>query len=649
MRKSGKVILLLIEKLEIKNFRSIKDSVLDCNNLTVLVGRNGSGKSCFLAAINIFYDLSAKVTEEDFFNRDREHPIEIKITFRDLLPSERTDFQAYLKNDKLIVTKRIALENETITQRYYSEFLQIPQFAQIRSISAKRERIDAFKELVESGELSGLIGNPRSAEAAEELMTEYEKTHRTLLVPVEREGQFFGATHVGGGKLDKCTKFVLLPAVKEASEEVTGRKGAIYQLLDMIVLRKLEERQDLRDFRTDYEEKIRKLYSSENLRELLELGDSISKTLEVFAPRSKLKLDWQEIVPPEIQPPGVKATLVEDEFEGDIDKKGHGLQRALVLTLLEHLALTQPLETPENAQESSESLQGLDLILAIEEPELYLHPSRCRYLSRLLEQLAESSEIHLGSHTQVIYSTHSPHFVDLHRFDNIRLTRKETGDGPIAYTVVNSYTLDQARARYAEVLGKNPEDITRQGFKIRSLPVMNAIVNEGFFADVVVLVEGVSDAAMLWKIQERLGKKWEQLGFAVIPVEGKGNITRPVIIFEGLKIPTYFVFDADVTNARLNRQLLRLKGATEVDFPDTQVHDTWAVIKENPEQLCESILGKSVCEEIWKCVGDELECNPSKLKKNLDTVMRFVELVYEKGKSLPVFEEIVNKISRMAS
>ena len=639
---------MLIEKLEIKNFRSIQDNVLDCSNLTALVGRNGSGKSCFLAAVKVFYDLSARLSEEDFFNRDLKNPIEIKITFKDLLPDEKADFQPYLKNDKLTVTKRITHENEVIAQRYYSEILQIKQFANIRLIASKRERSEAFKELAEKGELSGLNGNPRSAEAAEELMLAYESSHPDLLIPVESEGQFFGASHVGGGKLDKYTKFVLLPAVKEAAEEATEKKGAIYQLLGMIVLRKLENRQDLRDFRTDYEEKMKKLYSSENLRELLELGDSISKTLEIFAPRSKLKLDWQEIVPPEIQLPGVRARLVEDEFEGDIDRKGHGLQRALVLTLLEHLALTQPLET-ESTQNSPTPSHGFDFILAIEEPELYLHPSRCRYLSQILVQLTENPGMALGSRTQVIYSTHSPHFVDLHRFDNIRLTRKESVGGSIPCTMVNSYTLDQARARHARVLGKRPEEVTRQGFKIRSLPVMNAIVNEGFFADVVALVEGDSDAAILWKIQEILGKKWDQLGIAVIPVEGKGNITRPVIIFEGLKIPTYFVFDADTTIPRLNRQLLRLAEVAEVDFPDTQVHETWAVIKENPEQLCETVLGKNVCEEIWKSVGDEMECNPSKLKKNLEPVMRFVELVYEKGKRLPVFEEIVNKITQMAA
>jgi len=468
---------------------------------------------------------------------------------------------------------------------------------------------------------------------------------------MEREGQFFGARNIGGGKLDNYTKFVLVPAVKEATDEITGKKGAIYQLLDMIVLRRLESRQDLRDFKRDYEDKMKELYSSDNLRELPELGESISKTLEMFAPGSKLKLDWQEIVPPVIQPPAVEATLVEDEFEGEIDRKGHGLQRALILTLLEHLALTQPFEPTQDTseEEPQEPPHGFDLILAIEEPELYLHPSRCRYLSEILIQLTENLEMSLGSRTQVVYSTHSPLFVDLDRFDDIRLIRKKQSiDIPVPHTTVNSYTLEQSRIRFAEVLNKDPESVTREGFRVRSIPVMNTIVNEGFFADVVAIVEGIEDAGILWKVQEIMNKRWIQKGISIIPVDGKGNITRPVIIFRGLEIPTYFVFDSDASNPRLNRRLLKLAGADEVDFPDTQVHDKWAVIRKSPEQVCKAILGEDVYNEIWKDVGEELECDYSRIKKNFEGVARFVELVYEQGNNLSLFEDIINKINQMA-
>ena len=222
----------------------------------------------------------------------------------------------------MIVTKRISSENGRITHRYYAAALQIPQFAEIRAIPGKRERISAWNELVDSGKLLDLGTRVRTADEVERLMIEYEANHPELRKPVERESQFFGAKTFGGGKLDKFTKYVLVPAVHEASEEVSGKKGAIYQILDMIVLRKINARKDIQEFKSELEERVKKLYSSENLTELPELGASISKTLEKFAPGSKLNLGWDELKPPDVRLPAAKATLIEDTFEGEISHKG---------------------------------------------------------------------------------------------------------------------------------------------------------------------------------------------------------------------------------------------------------------------------------------------------------------------------------------
>jgi len=425
---------MIIKSVEVKNFRSIQKACMDCNNITIIVGRNGAGKSSFLYAIETFYDIAAPITEEDFFDRDTGASIEIRVTYGDLRDDEKEEFQTYIRDNKLIVTKRISSENGRITQRYYAAALQIPQFAEIRAIPGKRERISAWNELVDSGKLLDLGTRVKTADEVERLMTEYEANHPELRKPIERESQFFGAKTFGGGKLDKFTKYVLVPAVHEASEEVSGKKGAVYQILDMIVLRKINARKDIQEFKSELEERVKKLYSSENLTELPELGASISKTLEKFAPGSKLNLGWDELKPPDVPLPAAKATLIEDTFEGEISHKGHGLQRALIVTLLQHLAMVVPLEptTEELVQEETvvleskglESSLGPDLILAIEEPELYLHPSRCRYLANLLLQLTERPGVGLGASNQVIYTSHSPYFVALDLFDQIQLVRK---------------------------------------------------------------------------------------------------------------------------------------------------------------------------------------------------------------------------------
>ena len=99
--------------------------------------------------------------------------------------------------------------------------------------------------------------------------------------------------------------------------------------------------------------------------------------------------------PPKINLPSAIATLVEDNFKCPISYTGHGLQRALIFALLQQLSITDmspPTETREDMGDTEEEggeskLPHVpDLILAIEEPELYLHPARSRYLATVLNE-----------------------------------------------------------------------------------------------------------------------------------------------------------------------------------------------------------------------------------------------------------------------
>ena len=81
-----------LESVSIKRFRSIKSiEITNCGEFNVLIGKNNSGKSSILSAINDFFSCiqsgnivtlnppSAK--EIDFFKRETKLPIEITLTF----------------------------------------------------------------------------------------------------------------------------------------------------------------------------------------------------------------------------------------------------------------------------------------------------------------------------------------------------------------------------------------------------------------------------------------------------------------------------------------------------------------------------------------------------------------------------------------
>lgn len=665
---------MLIRRVEISNYRSLKSIDLDCGEpsgsssraLVALLGRNGGGKSSILYALDVFYDTSAKLTSADCYAHDTGNEISIRVTYGSLRSDERREFQSYIDNDLLIVTKRIQVSATSCVQKYYAAARQIPVFAELRKLS-KSERTKRFKELVTEATLPGLAGSPRSGDQTDSLMSEYELAHPELLATVEREEQFFGPKEVGGGKLDNFTKFVLVPAVRSASAE-EQRKGVIYELINMIVLRQVNKRSDVRELRAEMKARIEQVFCQENLSELGTLGTSISTLLGQYAPGSALRLTWGSALAPDIQLPQAHADLVEDDFPCPITHAGHGLQRGLILTLLQYLAKTErpaPDSDPDSPSadppptSSVPALPDPDLILAIEEPELYLHPTRCRHLSELLLSLSECRTALDSPRNQIIYATHSPYFVDLHRFDHVRIARKPRMEGqPAPCCVVSQYSLQEAASVLARLSEGRPEDFTSDSFRARSLPVMTTAVNEGFFAHAVVVVEGLSDVGVLWRLQEQLSQDWPAKGIAIVPAKGKENLDRPVVVFRGLRIPTYFIFDGDARHRggpseaatkKRNARYQRMAGISPVDFPTTQVHDLWAVCADQMETEIQSAVGAAFS-SIAQQAADELHYDgPSYLMKNTEGAARVIELVYAAGHSVPVLEDMVRKITALRS
>ena len=96
---------MLIESVQVKNLRSIRNESLPCDALTALVGLNGSGKSSFLSALELFYTPTARVTPEDFYDEDVAHDIEIIVTYSNLNVEARDLFAPYLDNDRLMVAR----------------------------------------------------------------------------------------------------------------------------------------------------------------------------------------------------------------------------------------------------------------------------------------------------------------------------------------------------------------------------------------------------------------------------------------------------------------------------------------------------------------------------------------------------------------
>ena len=600
---------MLIHEVHVKNFRSILDESLPCDSLTALVGRNGSGKSSFLSAIELFYEPSANVTAEDFYSEDVTQDIEIEVTFTGLSAEAKALFSAYIDNDVLTVARIFSSADGKKSGTYHGLRLQNPEFAFVRNAGTATSIRNQYTEVRKEEKYSSL---PSVTSAANVLLAlaEWENNNPAECSRLRDDGQFFGFTQVGQGYLGRHTKFIRVPAVRDAQEDATEKRGScVTEIMDLVVRSVLAKRQDLTDFKERTQTEYRAIIDPEKLTKLKSLQNDLSYTLRFYAPDASVLMNWSEIADIAVPLPQAQIKLQEDGFESAVERTGHGLQRAFIVTMLQHLVAARLVDilpaagTPTNDESLETEENHLpSLVLAIEEPELYQHPSRQRHLASVLLELASGTIPGVAENTQVVYTTHSPLFVGLDRFPQIRVLRRiPNEDGKAKVTRLKTADMEAVAEELWKAHGAQGAKYTAETLRPRLQALMTPWMNEGFFADTVVLVEGEDDRAAILGMAKFMGYDFDSSGITVVPCFGKTNLDRPLVIFRQLDIPVYVIWDGDHgasdSKPENNKSLLWLLGQPEEDWPDF-VGNSSACFKDNLEKTLESELGK----ELFACL-----------------------------------------------
>jgi len=632
-----------ISSVQVENFRSLRDAEISFNNLTALIGSNGAGKSSFLRALDLFYTANASYSEDDFYNRNIDEEISVQVEFTDLGEQATEKFDPYISGETLTVEKIMGYPDHQSNQRYYGSRLHNPDFDDFRNASGHdlRREYEALRE----GEYDELPEYQNQDEAEEDLR-EWEEDHPDQCERRRDDGQFFGFNPVGQAALEDYTRYILIPAVRDASEDADDKRGSpLTDLMDIVVRAALSEREELEEFRRAAHQSYERIIDDASEEELEQLETDLSATLDTFAPGVGVDLSWDTEGVIDIQMPQAEIKLEVDDFASSVEHAGHGSQRAFIISLLQNLAV----RSESNDSDEEDDGQDPSLILGIEEPELYQHPNRQRHLMSILSSFEDQEIAGAASSVQAIYSTHSPLMVSMKRFDDIRsLTKVPTSGGLPKETAVRQSSLEEVARELESIVGVDEGSFSGESTRARLEPVMTPWINEGFFAEAVLLVEGLEDrSAILGRAKARdidLGSR----GVAVLPCNGKTKMDRPSIIFEKLGKPVYMMFDADYDDddeVETNRLLLRLAGAEEVEDWPSGVYENHACFHRNLTEAVKDSVGTEFYEETLGEVCDEFGYNKTTRGAKNPTVMsEFFAIAENDGRTVSDIDEVIDQV-----
>ncbi len=276
----------------------------------------------------------------------------------------------------------------------------------------------------------------------------------------------------------------------------------------------------------------------------------------------------------------------DDGYYSDINSKGHGLQRLCILSLL---------RTYNDLKKITNKGDDRNMILGIEEPEIYLHPPIKRATYKLLRSLSKKDD-------QIIYSTHDSYFVDVEHFDEIRLFKKVKNGKP--KTLIYEFPIDRLVQFYKDRYNR---DVDEKSLRHRFGHICDETKNEGFFANKVILVEGDTEKYALPIYFANRDFDLDNARISIISTGSADNITYLYIMFNEFHIPCYVIFDGDKpeinpgeltgikkddakNKSRRNKELLEFVGEQvdengEFFFPETSVKKKYTVWEKRFEDV----------------------------------------------------------------
>ena len=503
-----------IKTLEIKNWRSIKELKVMTQDLMIIIGQNNHGKSNLLSAILFFFG-EIKHQDLDFFQGAEE--LFVDIEFSELDDQDKKTFEKYVTQQETIKVRKVAylggsFEYKGWIQTCLEDYLKEENAGNYTSRETASS-LPFYQYLPPAGRLS----KQQIIEAQQKYI---QSNIRNLTFSYElEETNFMGLKSVAKGIFGEV---YFLPAIKNAADDFASKDTSVFgKLLGEVVETMSQHNEDwqgtkqqLANLFSKFSKYINGVENTERPKQLSDLENELSKEL----------LSWNAYFDIELNIPDIDSVLKSnasvwsnDGTRTDIARKGHGLQRAVTIALIQLIAKRQ-LQSNQDSETTNRKVSKSRYFI-FEEPELYLHPQAQRSLFDSFVELSTSGN-------QVILCTHSSNLISIDKYKSIYIIKKENEQYGSKVTQCEEDLFDGNQ--------KNEWNLSYW---------INPDRGELFFAEKVILVEGQTDKVILPALADKLGVF--KHSYTVIDCGSKQNIPLYIKLMNKFKIPYVSVYDKD--------------------------------------------------------------------------------------------------------
>lgn len=544
-----------LTSFRVENFRCIDSIEITPRDFTSLIGPNNSGKSSVLRALDLFLDQK-NPDREDWRKGHEEEPIIFVGRFEELEDWEREaqGVSGLVQDGEIKLRAKYTLENNSSDYSVESVF----------ECWKQKVTIDGWSDDNNWGGLSDQIKEEIAPEVGIENGHDFQRGYNKIRLRDHIRDHYPDLTTEEGYEwtsegVSIPTAFQqalpaaqLIPAVKDATEERKAKAGTLFNdLLKTIIVPAIEQSEEfekLAQVAEELDDKLRR-DTGEDLEEVEELRSSLTERLSSLI---DAEVDFGLEEPDANKYVGKNTQIaLDDGGTSDIERQGHGLQRALIFAILEELADRQAEVSDNNEGEPEDEVDDdtktRSTILLFEEPELYIHPHLMRRLKSALRSIGESSN------WQVLVSTHSPFLIDVGRDpQSLVIHRRDDSEAP-----------PEVRQIEGDLFEGMDGDTDRE--RLRAVLRFHPSTAEAFFAEHVVLVEGDTEVAVLTRRRELLPladlDPGQDRDITVVGCGGKWTIYPIAKVLKEFRIPFRIIHDRDK------------KGRTEAELEDIQGND----------------------------------------------------------------------------